>query len=194
MCRLFELPLLVVVEAEETQEICLNQGISLFQTLLVWAMGTLDNSRARCRNSKSFEEVKAFFPNRTFTIQCGAHARQGELICDFDRLAFRFPIISNIPDDLSETRRYWLRRVLTEAQNRWRMVRLSLVRELTGSSVHAEVDLTITPTEAFPGLAATAMAALHGVVEWVVPSVVFLANGQNECRALEVTEVDPASK
>ena len=118
-------------------------------------------------------------------MKCGVHARQGELICEPGRLALKMPIVFSLPDELSESRDYWLRRLLIEAQDQWKMVCVGFNDSHSGS-VQAEVDLTGAPQTILADLVKIALTALHAAVAWVLPSAMFLVDGTNDWPALKV--------
>jgi hypothetical protein len=115
--------------------------------------------------------------------------RQGELIHQPNRLAVRFPIVQRVPDDLPPRRREWLREVLIDGQNRWRMVRIGLAEEAGSSAALAEVDLSGCPHGLLESLFAAGLGALRWVVGWLVEAADFLVDGSVACRALEVCQV-----
>jgi hypothetical protein len=118
------------------------------------------------------------------TVQCGPFARQGELICTPKRLALRVPLIFNVCDDLAESHYYWLRNLLIDAQNRWKMVRIGFRYGSSETSVQAEVDLSGAPLSVLSGLFTIALSALHAVAAWVVPSAEFLVEHTADIWAL----------
>jgi len=119
------------------------------------------------------------------TVQAGHLLRQCELIHRPDRLALTCPILTHIPADLPAARRTWLHEVLSDAQNRWRMVRLGLVGN-GEEAVLAEVDFSGCPSAVLEHLFPTGLGALCWVVAWLVNSVDFLADVTQASGALEV--------
>ncbi len=113
----------------------------------------------------------------------GAIARQGALVLDDDRLMFRFPVVHKIPQSLSAARKTWLRELLVDAQNRWRLVRIGMNGR---SEVQAQVDLTGAPHHALEELVLIGTDALRLVVSSLVEPADFLVNGAQDCRAVEV--------
>ena len=184
-CQLFEFYLSALTGTEGDLHVDPDEGRSPFRAVLNWAMQTLDGSHPDRWLSPPREELGALLPAGRLTVQSGAHARQGEVICEPNRLALRFPIVTSVPEGLSRKRQHWLRRLLSEAQNRWRMVRLGFIRDPSTVSVQAEVDLTGIPLETLPGLVEIALAALRCAVEWVLASAVFVADPGRTCRALD---------
>jgi hypothetical protein len=123
---------------------------------------------------------------KSLTAQCGPHARQGELVCRPKRLALRFPLVFDVPADLPDTHYFWLRNLLIDAQNRWKLVRIGFRYEPSATSVQAEVDLSGAPHSVLDGLLTVALSALHGVVAWVVPPAEFLVARASGIWALNV--------
>src|SRR5262249_28075615 len=98
------------------------------------------------------------------------------------RLALVCPILTGIAADLSPARRSWLRALLQDGQDRWRLVRLGL----TETAAAAEIDLTGVPPLIVESVFRTSLGALRWVVAWLVESAVFLADRAKPCAALEV--------
>jgi hypothetical protein len=182
--HVFELHTSVIAGSEGNSLAGLGETASVFQAALTWAMQTYNGGWPDSWQPQSREELSAWIPSGGLTVQNGAYARQGELICGPDRLALRFPIVQSLPEPFPKNRQHWLRRLLTEAQNRWRLVRLGFTCEASERSVQAEVDLTGIPSETLPGLMEIALAALRSAVQWVLAAAVFLADPRRSCRAL----------
>ena len=131
-------------------------------------------------------------PEGLLTVCCGHHARQGELAVGEGRLALRMPVVTRVPAGLSESRMSWLRQVLLDAQDRWRLVRLGLVGDVGDASVEAEVDLTGVPASLLEALVPLAASALRCAVSWVVEPCVFIAHAAQEPRALAACPARPS--
>jgi hypothetical protein len=140
------------------------------------------------------EEVETMIPPGWLTLRSGTQARQGELLHGSDCLALRFPIVQHVPESLPDYRIYWLRRLLLDAQTHWRLARVGSVRDLRGSPVYAEVNLTGAPHGVLAGMITLALAALHALLEWTVGPAVFLMDTESEGRALEAFGNPPSSK
>ena len=128
------------------------------------------------------DEVESWLPPGGLAIRAGAHARQAALVHEPGRLALTCPILTNIPAGLSAARRGWLRAVLLDGQNRWRLVRVCL----TDSAALAEIDFSGAPPAIVESLFRTGLGALRWVVAWLVESAAFLADPSVTCRAVEV--------
>ncbi len=154
-----------------------------FQDLAGWALATAGGKLDRSWSPPTRAEVEGWLPDGALTLQVGAIARQAALILDDDRLMFRFPVVHEIPRSLSAARRAWLRELLVDAQNRWRLVRIGM----NGSSeVQAQVDLTGAPHHALEELVQIGTDALRFVVASLVEPADFLVNGAAGCRAVEL--------
>lgn len=115
------------------------------------------------------------------TAGAGALVRQGALILEPIRLALRYRELVRVDECLPQSRRRWLESLLSDAQAKWRMVRL----DLEEAGVHAEVDLTGVPQEYAEPLVRAAHAALAWVVAWLLPPLVLIADPGAKCRALD---------
>lgn len=185
--RVFEVPLSLLVEGEGDDggdALDAGRGVSPLGALVAWGLATLEGRCPPGWQTPSREEVEARLAPGALTVQCGAHARQGQVVADGGRLALRMPILARRPAGLSECRLSWLRQVLLDAQDRWRLVRVGPVPDGPESPVEAEVDLTGAPPLLLDGLAAVAATALRCAVSWVVGPCAFLAHAAREPRAL----------
>lgn len=152
-----------------------------FARIGAWARGTAGGTVDRDWEPPARSEVERWLPDGALTLQVGPVARQGELICDERRLALGFCIVSNIPPRLPAGRRAWLRELLADGQERWRLVRIGL----DNGDARAEVDLTGAPAEALEELIPIGVDALRLVVSELVEQADFLVHGAKGCRALE---------
>lgn len=168
-----------------------NEEWSPFRWIIDWAMATRHGRYPDGWSSPPEEEVAAAIPTSGLTLQHGAFLCQGRLEHDPERLALSIPIVHEIPADLSPERHSWLRCLLGDAQNRWRLVRVGFDQERSGMSVSAGIDLTGVPRPMLEPLVSIALPALRGVAEWVVCSTVFLTMSSNGCRALAAGAVRP---
>jgi hypothetical protein len=182
--QVFEFPLSVAAGTEPGVDDEIEKAASPLRTMLAWALDTLNKERPNNWRSPACRQVQALIPAKALTVQCDTDARQGELVCKSQRLAFRFPILLSIPEDLSATRLYWLRRLLIETQNRWKLVRMGFYSDRVKTAALAEVDLSGAPPGMLPDLVKIALAALKGAVAWAVPSAAFLIDGAMDSSAL----------
>jgi hypothetical protein len=182
--RLFELPETALAAPEPESD---EEPRSPLRACVEWALATAGGSLSDGWQPPPYAEVESWIPIGRLTLQLGPLLRQGELIHAPNRLALRFPIVSAIPVALPEARRAWLRELLADAQERWRLVRVGLTADETAAL--AEVDLSCCPHAVLEGLFRTGLDALRWVVEWLVKSADFLADADAACRAVEVCPV-----
>jgi len=131
------------------------------------------------------DEVESWIPDGGLTLRSGALVRQGSLVCGSDRLALRMPIVSEVHAGLSEARRAWLRELLLDAQNRWRMVRIGIEGEPDHQAIAAEVDLSGAPAVVLEALFRISLDALRWVASWLVMSAGLVADARVGCRLCE---------
>jgi hypothetical protein len=184
MRQLFEFPLSMVAGSAPDFDDEIEKPVSALQAMLAWALDTLNRERLNGWRPPTCRQVQSMLPDKGLTVQCDADARQGELVCNSQRLAFRFPILLRIPEDLCEARLYWLRRLLIETQSRWKLVRMGFNSDRLKTAALAEVDLSGAPPGVLPDLVKIALAALKGAVAWAVPSAAFLTDGAMDSSAL----------
>jgi len=158
---------------------------SMLDDCLDWALGTADGKIPVGWQPPARAEIEALIPRGRLTIASGTEARQGELIHAPGRLALRFPILHRVPAGLPELRRRWLRDILFDAQNRWRLVRLGFTGQPDNLAIAAEVDLSGAPHAALEPLLSVGLDSLHWVVTWLVETAALLADADVACRALE---------
>ena len=185
--RVFDLPLhsLRGTEALDLLDDGEDAARPPLQAALAWALDTAHGAVPAGWRAPARAEVAALVPARALTVRCGRFARQGELDVGPGRLAVRFPILPRVPDDLPGPRARWLRRLLLDAHNRWRLVRVGFARQAGAVSAQAEVDLSGAPHAALEGLLDAALAALRHVVSWAVAPASFLVDTSTDCRALD---------
>jgi hypothetical protein len=171
----FELPpsLLALAESDPAR----------FEDIVGWALATAGGKVDKSWSPPTKAQVEGCLPDKALTLQVGAIARQGALILDDDRLTFRFPVVHEIPRSLSAARKAWLRELLVDAQNRWRLVRIGMNGH---AEVQAQVDLTGAPHHTLEELVHIGTDALRLVVSSLVEPADFLVNGAAGCRAVEV--------
>jgi len=184
--KIFEFPQVVVAENNPAWQPSNEAVKSSLPTALQWAGDTLVGERINGWRCPPKQEIMALLDPGSLTAHCGLHARQGELVCSSKRLALWFPLIFHVSDNLPDTHYFWLRNLLIDAQNRWKLVRIGLRNESSAATVRAEVDLTGAPPSMLDGLLTVAVAALHAVVAWVVPPAEFLIEQPSGIWALKV--------
>ena len=181
--RLFELPPSITPRSDSEP--------ARFDELFGWAQATSDGGYDREWSPPPREEIERWLPEGALTLQVGSIALQGALIHGDHRLAFDFPIVPRIPEDLPPTRAAWLEELLADGQNRWRMVRIGIDGD---SAAHAQVDLSGAPHETLAPLVRIGVDALRHVVSSLVEPADFLVNGADGCRAVEVPPTKPKQK
>lgn len=184
--QVFEFPISAVSRAGACFDEPVQRPDSLLRAMLAWALATLDGSQMRDWHSPPLERLADVVSDQAFTVQCGAHARRGELIRKPQRLALRVPILHSIPPKLSVCRLEWLGRLLVDAQDRWRLVRVGIQTDTAGSRVLAEVDLSGAPEVVLKDLVRIALAALRQVVTWIIRAAVFVADPTTDAAALDL--------
>jgi hypothetical protein len=95
-----------------------------------------------------------------------------------------FPILSSVPVELPPARLHGLAVLAHDAQERWRMVRVGLVRGNDGDTLVAWVELTGAPHSELLFLAG--LDCLRNVVRWLAESADLLADVTVTFRSLEV--------
>lgn len=131
------------------------------------------------------EQIESWIPHQGLTLRSGPFVRQGSLVYAPNRLALWFPIVNELSDEISEARRSWLREVLCDGQNRWRMVRVGFSGAARRPAVGAEVDLSGAPVPVLEDLFRAGLDALRWVVSWLIWSVGLLADARVSCRVWE---------
>jgi hypothetical protein len=184
--KVFEFPLFILSDHHPDVETVYAETKSPLSAALRWAKSTLSGRRIDEWRSPSKQETMDLISSQSLTVQCGAYARQGELICRPKRLALRFPLILQVPDDLPDPNYYWLRKLLVDAQNRWKLVRIGFRGESSTISAQAEIDLTGTPHSVLAGLLAISLSVLQAVTIWVVPPAEFLVKHAKDISALTI--------
>jgi hypothetical protein len=163
--KIFALPRRVwdaVVSADADNE------TNVLEQTLRWALDSAEASSSPEWQAPSRALVESWFAAEALTVAAGTLLRQGELICEPDRLALRFPLAPEIPEALPESRAAWLRLLLEETHERWHLVRVGFLRDDADAlNAVAEVDLTGVPHELAEDLFAVSLEALRWVVTWL---------------------------
>jgi len=173
---LFALPRRVWDEAASA-EASFDADITVLEHCLLWALDTAQGDVASEWQPPARAVVESWFKPELLTVVAGSLLRQGEVICEPDRFAIRFPLLPELPPHLPASRLAWLCSLLNEAQERWHLVRLGIVTDDDGlTSVVAEVDLTGVPREIAEDLFAVSLEALRWVVQWLGETTDWLAD------------------
>lgn len=177
--RVFDLPPLAAGPDAE------DEGAPL-AACLEWAVATSHGRTPEGWRPPARSEVDGWARPAALTVQAGALVRQATVVHAPGRLALTCPVLTRVPESLPPARRAWLRELLTDAQDRWRMVRLGFGGEPSAPAVLAEVDLSGCPPEVAECLFGAGLTALRWVVEWLARPADFLADAARPSRALEV--------
>lgn len=156
------------------------------ESCIAWAAATALEDLPAGWECPPREEVESWIPAEGLTLRCGELVRQGTLVCQPDRLALRMPLVNEIPVDLPEARGEWLRAVLLDAHNRWRMVRIGIQGPAERRSVVAEVDLSGVPAAVAEAFVKAGLDALRWVVSWLVRSAGLVADARIALRLCEI--------
>jgi hypothetical protein len=180
--RVFDLPPLALGRDGADAE---DEGSPL-SACLEWALATAHGRLPDGWGPPPRAEVDGWAPPAALTVQAGPLVRQATVAHGPGRLALTCPLLTRVPEALPPARRAWLRELLLDGQDRWRMVRLGLSGEPHAPAVLAEVDLSGCPPEVAECLFGAGLAALRWVVEWLARPIDFLADAARPSRALEV--------
>jgi hypothetical protein len=181
--RVFELPPSILPRP--------GSASSCFEELAGWAHATECGRHDHDWSPPPREEVERWLPAQALTLQVGSIALQGRMTHGDDRLAFDFPVVPRMPEDLPPAREAWLRELLADGQNRWRMVRIGLTDEGVGQ---AQVDLSGAPHDSLEQLVCVGLDALRHVVSSIVEPADFLVNGAESCCAVEFSPTQPKKR
>jgi hypothetical protein len=166
----------------QTDADALDDAESPLRELLNWGLATDKGLITSGWKAPERAEIDTWMSPGALTIQRGPIVRQGRIHLEANRLAIRFPLVTSLPEGLSANRRLWLRELLLDGQNRWRMVRLGL----TEQGAEAEIDLSGAPPVVLEPLFKASLDALRWVVQWLALSAAFLADPAVACQAWEV--------
>jgi hypothetical protein len=142
--RVFEFPANAVCRDDEA-EWSDDPTPARLDAFLAWALASEKDGVPPGWQAPERTLVESWMHPGDLTVQTGPIVRQGELILTPERWAIRFLIQPVVPADLPFARRDWLRAVLSDAQTRWRLVRLGFASEGENLAVACEVNLTGSP-------------------------------------------------
>ena len=180
--QVFEIPA-DIVAAGEDEELFGSESQSL-ESFVHWALLSAENRVPPGWTALTQELVDSWLSADSLTLQIGGLVRQGKMILSPERWALRFPILMNVPADLPESRVAWLRQLVANAQNQWRMVRFAF-EPLDGSEASTlvvETDFTGAPHSAQLFLAS--LDGLKHAVSWLVETAEIVADATVASRAL----------
>jgi len=155
---------------------------------LSWAAATARGELPDGWTSPPRQQVEAWIPHRGLLIQTGPLLQQGSLVHAASRLALEFRIVNEVQEGVSPRRREWIEKVLAEAENRWRMVRVGLDGAKDRPAIQAEVDFSGAPHGVLEGLFKAGLDAVRCVVSWSLWPLAFLCDTRVSCRAWEAPE------
>ena len=188
-CR-FELPPAILDRSDGDEE----EGAEPFAAAMAWAIETARGEVPADWTQPSAEDIG--MEKDEFVVQHGRFVRQGRLVRGEGLLALRVPILKRSADvedrpvfdpQASDPRSAWLRRLLVDGQNRWRMVRVGL--DSPEALVLAEIDLSGAPHSVAGILVRASLGVLRGIVTWLVAPVDLLADRALAREALQVCAV-----
>jgi hypothetical protein len=182
--REFHLPL-AVLRGEHLPDGEDQESVDPLEACLAWAMATERDDLPAGWECPPREQVEAWVPEGGLTLQSGPIVRQGTLLCQPDRLALRMSIVGEVSGEVSAARRAWLRAVLVDGQDRWRLVRVGEEGAPGRPSIVAEVDLSGAPWVVLHGLFQISLEALRWTSAWLVQSASLLADARVGCRIWE---------
>ncbi len=151
--------------------------------LLRWAIATVDGKLPAGWVPPARTQIDEWSRDVGMTVHAGSSLRQGLIVHEPERLALCFPLTPAPGANLGPARRTWLRELLIDAQNRWRLVRIG---ETAIGAFQAEIDLSGAPAALTEKLVRIGLDTLRWVVGWLIRSLDFLADPTAACRALEV--------
>jgi len=178
--RRFDLPLSEIT----SQGPWSAEGNALLGEALAWPLATAGGTTGEWSPPS---EAEIPLSDSDMIVQCGRFIRHGRLLRGDHDLRIRMPIIDGLADNLDKARRQWLRALLLDAQNRWRMVRI--LCDEPHCSVEAEIDLTGAPHGAIPGMMRIGTDVLRGLVSWLIDSVDLLADNTVPLAAPQICPV-----
>jgi hypothetical protein len=142
--RVFEFPASAVCSDDEAKWSEETSSATL-DAFLAWALASEKDGVPPGWQPPQRPLVESWLNKGDLTVQAGPIVRQGELILTPERWAVRFEILPVVPADLPFVRRDWLRKVLSDAQTLWRLVRLGYASEGGNLAVFCETDFTGSP-------------------------------------------------
>jgi hypothetical protein len=190
-CLVFELPMAVCQAIREEEDLWAAPGVCP-QSIIDWAKASLHNELPRNWRAPDRELAESWVPPASLTLQLGPILIHGELILTGSRWALRFPLAPRLPADLPEDRLCCLRELAMHAQHYWRMVRVGLEPQPSGTAFIAEVDLSGAPCS--ETLLLAALDGLRHVARWLAEPVQLLADTTVTLRSPEVWQSKTKNK
>ena len=179
--RRFDLPL----NAIATQDLWSVEGSELLGEALEWPIATADGAPGEWTPPT---EAEISVPDSDLIVRRGRFIRHGRLIRADDGLRIRMPLLDDLSDGLSESRRRWLWATLIDAQNRWRLARI-IARDEPQRNVYAEIDLTGAPHELIHSMMRIGADVLRDLIAWLIDSVDLLSDETEPLAAPDICPV-----
>ena len=185
----FDLPAFAVADdpagddGDDEEEEPAGPGWSRRQACQEWALATRDGRAPRDWRPPGNDALAAWDRAGALTLHCAGTLRRIEVVRDDARLALRLPLAEALPADLPEQRLRWLRRLLRDAQDHCRLVRLGITA--AGAAV-AEIDLTGAPEPLLQRLVLTAIDCLLWVLAGLADTIALLTDATARSLALDV--------
>ncbi|KYK23605.1 hypothetical protein AYK24_07280 [Thermoplasmatales archaeon SG8-52-4] len=146
-------------------------GLSL-EEFISWAILTSDQRRFQeTWRRPLLEELD--LKKEDFVVQYDRFIRRIHLVNENQTLALRLSILPVVPE-LDKYRLQCLRDVLIDAQNRWRLLRITLGSP--GESIEAEINFSGAPQSILRNLIKSGLNVLSLFMKWLIASVDLLAN------------------
>ena len=181
--HVFELPTALLLDTDE-DDFTSDEPRPLLDEALTWAHSTVDGRVPEGWRPPPRETVEGWIPKGRLTVQHGVIVRQGELIHAPDCLALRVPVLPVLPADLPELNARILEKLLLEATDQWRLVRIGIVDDGEALAVMAEVNFTGASAPVIERLISASLASLHWTSLWLAEIAELLADVTVTPRAL----------
>ena len=157
-----------------------------------WAEDTREGGLPEDWCPPSREEVDGWHSASDRIVHAGADPVRGTIALEPTRFTVVFTLVRRPPPDLAPGRAAWLRRLLVDAQSRWRFVRFRYAPDDEG--VRVEVDLSGAPPDHTEFLFRTALGSLRWVARWIQPSISALLDPALVSEVLLRTADEPHAK
>jgi hypothetical protein len=173
--REFHLPMTVLDSVRGNADVDDQEGDNPFEACVRWAQTTVARERPRDWTSPPPHQIDTWVQPADLVVQSGSLLTQGKVIHTPDQLAISFPVVNELPAGLSAARRDWLRGVLADAANRWRMVRVGF-NNSQPPAVAVEFDFSGAPAAVLEDLVKAGLDAVRLVTLSILWPVVLLCD------------------
>jgi hypothetical protein len=158
---------------------------SVFKEFISWAILTADQKPLpKSSYLPSWKEMGLSMND--FVIQYDRFIRNICLVNENQALALRLSLLSFVPK-LDKPRLGYLRRILIDAQNRWRLVRITLGHP--GESIEAEINFSGAPGSILRILIQSGLNVLSSLCKWLIVSVDLLADASLQSNIFETCKI-----